>query len=107
MKKKIMVVFCAFLLVAAIGAYLYVDIGGKIVEKKMWDYLIQANYSEIEIKSIEVKHSFLNVFLSYKEWSVEVVYDDEPTSIYIYTIKDGKIVESGVSGATKKEDLKH
>lgn len=42
-----------------------------------------------------------------KQWIINVVYEDEPTSVYKYTLKDGNIVESGVSGTTDKEDLKH
>lgn len=73
----------------------------------MWDYLEQENYSETDIQSLEVKHSFMNILLSYNEWTIEVVYEDEPTSVYKYTLRDGSIVESGVSGTTDKEDLKH
>ena len=49
----------------------------------------------------------MNVLLSYDEWTVDVVFEDEQTSIYIYTIKDGAIIQSGVFGTTNKEDLKH
>ena len=40
-------------------------------------------------------------------WTVDVVFEDEPTSVYKYTVKEGSIVQSGVSGTTDKEDLKH
>ena len=49
----------------------------------------------------------MNILLSYNEWTIDVVFEDEPTTIYKYTLKDGIIVESGVSGTTDKEDLKH
>lgn len=107
MKKKVIIVCCALLAFVILSGALYVGIGRNNIENKMWDYLKQENYSEADIKSIEVKHSFANIILSYNEWIIEVVYEDEPTSVYKYTLRDGNIVESGVSGSTDKEDLKH
>lgn len=70
-------------------------------------YLKNENYIKAEIKSIEVAHSFFNIILLYKEWTIKVIYEDEPTSVYMYTLEDGNIVKDGVSGTTDKEDLKH
>ena len=107
MKKKLMTGICIFLAVIVLGSFLYVGIGKNAIENKMRDYLKQNNYSGTDIQSIEVKHSFVNILLSYNEWTIDVVYEDEPTSVYSYTLKDGTIVESGVSGTTDKENLKH
>ena len=107
MKKKIITGFCILLVLIILGGFLYVGIGRNNLENQMWDYLKQENYTEADIQSIEVKHSFANILLSYNEWIIEVVYEDEPTSVYKYTLRDGSIVESGVSGTTEKEDLKH
>ena len=107
MKKKIITGCCILLVLIILGGFLYVGIGRNKLKNLMWDYLEQENYSETDIQSLEVKHSFVNILLSYNEWTIEVVYEDEPTSVYKYTIRDGSIVESGVSGTTEKEDLKH
>ena len=107
MKKKVITGCCILLVLIILGGFLYVGIGRNTLENKMWDYLKQENYTETDIQSIEVKHSFANILLSYNEWTIDVVYEDEPTSIYKDTLKDGNIVESGVSGTTEKEDLKH
>ncbi len=107
MKKKVITGCCILLVLIILGGFLYVGIGRSNLESKMWDYLKQENYTEADIQSIEVKHSFANILLSYNEWIIEVVYEDEPTSVYKYTLRDGSIVESGVSGTTEKEDLKH
>ena len=107
MKKKLMTGICIFLAVIILGSFLYVGIGKNTIENKMRDYLKQNNYSETDIQSIEVKHSFVNILLSYNEWTIDLIYEDEPTSVYSYTLKDGTIVESGVSGTTDKENLKH
>lgn len=107
MKKKIVIGLSILLVMIILGGFLYVGIGKTTIENKMWDYLTQENYSETDIQSIEAKHSFANILLSYNEWTIDVVYVDEPTSIYKYTLKNGNIVESGVSGTTDKEGLKH
>lgn len=107
MKKKTIRTCVILLALVVLGSALYVGIGGNNVENKMWEYLEKENYSDSDIKSIEVKHSFANIILSYNEWIIEVVFEDEPTSVYKYTWKDGNIVETGVSGTTNEEDLKH
>ena len=107
MKKKGIIICCVILAIVILGACLYVGIGSKNIEGKMWDYLEQENYSKTDIQSIKVKHSFTNILLSYNEWIIEVVFEDEPTSVYKYTLRDGSIVESGVSGTTEKDDLSH
>lgn len=107
MKKKTLIIIGVIIMAVLLGAFLYVGIGRSSIENKMWDYLKDNDYEETEIASIEVKHSFVNILLSYNEWTIDVVFEDEPTTIYKYTLKDGIIVESGVSGTTDKEDLKH
>jgi hypothetical protein len=69
-------------------------------EKLVLEYLDERGYVQSEIQSIDVNHSSLNIILSYHEWSIAVVYVDEPTSIYYYHIKNKNIVEGGVSGTT-------
>lgn len=107
-KKKTVLIVCGSLFVAVILCVcLYVGIRSNQIKNEMWDYLKANNYAETEIKSVDVKHSFMNALLSYNEWTVDVVFEDEPTSVYKYTVKEGSIVQSGVSGTTDKEDLKH
>lgn len=107
MKKRMLIIIGVIIMAVVLSAFLYVSIGRRNIESKMWDYLNNNDYEETEIASIEVKHSFVNILLSYNEWTIDVVFEDEPTSIYKYTLKDGVIVESGVSGTTDKENLKH
>lgn len=107
MKKKSTIIIVAVLLTIVLCAVIYVGVGSNSIKDKMWDYLQENNYEEADIQSINVKHSFINIILSYDEWIIDVVYADEPTSVYTYTFRDGNIVEGGVSGTTDKEDLKH
>lgn len=95
------------IIMIALSAFGYVGIQGNNIENKMWEYLKENNYEENEIASLKVKHSFMNILLSYNEWTIEVVFEDELTSVYTYSYKDGVIVEGGVYGTTDKEDLKH
>ena len=105
--KKIYKICSVLLAAIVLCGIIYVGIGSNRIENKAWDYLKENNYSEADIKSLDVKHSFVNILLSYNEWIIDVVFEDEPDSIYKYTLRDGEIVESGVSGTTDKEALKH
>ncbi len=106
MKRKSMIVII-LVSVLVLSSVMYLWAGTLKAEKLMWEYLGEKEITQAEIESVHVNHSFLNILLSYNEWSIAVVYSDEPTSIYYYYMKEGVIVEGGVSGTTNKEDLKH
>ena len=93
--------------VIIICCMLYVHVGSKRIEQQMWQHLTEKGYHATDVQSVEIKHSFLNVILSYNEWTVRVVYRDEPDSFYLYTIKDGTLVESGRGGSIEDENFKH
>ncbi len=105
--KKIMLTIGVLLAVSIVSVFLYVGLGSLHIENRTREQLKQENYTEADIRSINVRHSFANLLLSYNEWSIDVVFADEPTSVYHYTLRDGSIVQSGVSGTTEKEDLRH
>lgn len=106
MKKKIFIMVTS-LVIIALACSIYVFNGTRNAEKLMWGYLEAKGYDTEQIGNIDVKHSFLNIILSYNEWTINVQYVDEPNAIYIYTIKDGQIKDAGISGNVDKEDLKH
>jgi hypothetical protein len=93
--------------VIVLTCFIYISIGTKNTEKLMWAYLEEKGYAAAEIQNIDVKHSFLNIILSYNEWTIQVQYADEPDATYIYTVKNGQIKDSGITGSVDKEDLKH
>jgi hypothetical protein len=105
--KKRLTIIVASILVIALTCFIYVLGGTKNSEKLMWEYLKAKGYAAEQIENIDVKHSFLNILLSYNEWIIRVQYVDEPEAIYLYTIKDGQIKDAGISGSVDKEDLKH
>lgn len=107
MRRSKGTIFVAIVAIIILSCVIYVFAGTKACEELIWDYLEEKGYKHTEVQSIDVKHSFLNIILSYNEWTIAVVYTDEPTSIYYYHIKDGNLIEGGVSGTTDKEDLKH
>lgn len=86
---------------------LYIFVGKMSLQKKMWLYLKEKGYQESEITSMKTYHSYFNKILSYHEWNIAIVYEDEPNSVYFYHLKNGQIIEGGVSGSTPKEELKH
>ena len=107
MKRKGFNIAVGILAVIILICFIYVFTGTKNAEKLMQVYLEDKGYTTEEIQSIDVNHSFLNIILSYNEWSIHVRYADEPDAIYIFTVKNGQIEDSGVSGSVDKEDLKH
>lgn len=106
-KRKGIVSSVCVVAVVIIVLTIYDFIGTKRVENLMWEYLDDKGYTQSEIQSVEVSHSFLNIILSYNECNIVVVYKDEPTSKYSYHLKAGNIIEGGVSGTTEKDNLKH
>jgi len=107
MKRKGITILLIVIVAFVVSCNIYVYTGTKKAEKLIWEYLDQKGYAPAEIQSIDINHSFLNVVLSYNEWNIVVIYTDESTSIYDYHMKDGNIIEGGVSGTTEKENLKH
>jgi hypothetical protein len=105
MKKTVIIVAAIFII--ALSGCIYVSMGTRNAEKLMWGYLATKGYNEDDIEDIEIKHSFINILLSYNEWAIKVQYADEPKAKYGFTIKGGQIVETGVYGDVDKEDLKH
>lgn len=104
MKKKILIII---LLVIILGTFSYVFFGKINIHNKMEAYLEHRGYKKSEIKSIEIKHSFMNVVLSYDEWDIWVRYNDEPNSIYFYIYKKGIISPTGISGVPDGKIYKH
>ena len=105
--KKVIAFIGVVVLIMVVGASIYVTVGKNNRETKMWEYLKEKNYTESDIVSVDVGHSFFSKFLGYGEWSISVVYSDEPETIYGYRIKNGEIVLTSVSGGGEKEELKH
>jgi len=105
MKKKGLAIGILVFLFSA--GMLYTSVGSRSVGQKAWEYLESKGYAQQDIQSLKVRHSFLNLLLSYHEWTVEVIYADEPASQYDFYLQDGVILGGGVSGTTEKEDLKH
>lgn len=106
-KRKRFYIPITILTVIILFCFAYVFVGTKNAEKLMLEYLDEKGYSQTEIQSIDVKHSFVNKILSYNEWGILVVFADEPTSRYHFTVKDNAIVKGGMSGTTEKDDFKH
>ncbi len=108
MNKNILIGLAIVLIVVFVAGFLYVQTSRTGVEDNILTYLEDRGYTEGDISNIKIKHSYLNVLLSYNQWTILVTFTDEPNVLYHYTIKAGEIVQSGVSGGIdNKDDLKH
>lgn len=108
MKKKLAAIAAAVFLVIAAAGMVYVWQGSEMVEVQTHSYLLDKGYTNADLATIEVEHSFMNLILSNDEWISTVVFMDEPKVQYHFTWKDSAIVSAGVSGEILDEDdLKH
>ena len=102
--KKTLIIMLLFII---LGGFSYVYIGKSNINHKLEAHLKDKGYKDSEIRSIEVNHSFMAVVLSYNEWNIRVVFNDEPNTIYHYNYKKGSISQGGISGFTKDNVYKH
>ena len=105
-KKPILIGLCIVALIL-IASMIYVQAGSKKAEALMWQYLSEKGDAATDVQRLTVNQSFLNVILSYNEWTIRVEYQDEPDVYYHYTLKDGVIVESGRGGVAGEDSFKH
>ena len=116
MKKRIILGLLTGLLVVIIGcAIFYVASGSSIRKSHTLDYLTNTRgYSESEISSVQVKHSFVSRILGYNSWAILVEFEDEPSVTYEYSF-DTKLItvtQTGFTGGSGDKDeligsLKH
>ena len=105
--KNIKNMFIVMLLFIILGSLSYVYIGKANINHKLEIHLKDKGYEDSEVKSIKVVHSFLNVVLSFNEWVIRVVYNDEPNAVYFYNYKKGSVFQVGISGFTEDNVFKH
>lgn len=103
--KTRLIVIAIVLLMTIIATIGYIVMGSAKIHDKAQEYLKHKGYTQTEITNIDVKHSFLNIILSYDEWVIIVKFTDEPDTIYSFTYKDKAIIIRGVSGAISRKDF--
>ena len=72
MKRKGIIILVCVITVIVISCSIYVFAGTKKAKKLIWEYLDGKGYTQTEIQSIDINHSFLNIILSYNEWNITV-----------------------------------
>ena len=100
--KISLIMVATVLLLTIISTVGYVIIGRAKIHDKAQEYLRHKGYTQTENMNIDVKHSFLNIILSYDEWVIHVKFTDEQDTIYYFTYKDNAIIPRGFSGAYPK-----
>lgn len=96
-KKPVIVAAIIIIIVAAIGL-VYLWQGMEMVEVQTHSFLLDKGYTNADIVTIEVEHSFVNLILSRDEWTSTVVFVDEPDVQYHFTWEENAIISTGVSG---------
>lgn len=99
-KFKVFIIF-----IVAILAYPF--IGKLILENKTREFLQDKGCIKTDIENICIKHSYLNLILSYDEWSILVEFRQVPQINYSFTTKNKDIIFRHVVDSKKtKEELK-
>lgn len=107
MKKKSIIITAVVIIAIAAIDIAYVSLGAELVEVQTHSYLLDNGYTNADISTIDVKHSFVNLILSYDEWTSIVVFMDDPAIQYHFTWEDNAISSTGVSGEiSDKNDVK-
>lgn len=96
-KKPIVIAILAAIIIAVVGIT-YLWQGSEMVEVQTHSYLLDKGYTNADIATIEVEHSFVNLIMSYDEWTSTIVFVDQPDVQYHFAWKDSAIVSTGVSG---------
>lgn len=95
--KKNRILILAVILVLVGASVSYKCIGANDLRSKTYDFLEMKGYSEHDVSSIEIKHSFLNKMLSFNEWRIFVTFKSEPDIIFAFTYRNKEIIKQGVT----------
>lgn len=103
--KKILNKKVSIILIALITIFLTYFIFEMVSEKKVYnatiDYLtIEKGYKENEIQSIDVEFSLMNKILSYQQFVISVVFNDETDVTYFFGYNKGDVSPQGHTGHT-------
>lgn len=103
-EKKLAISF-AILLVFTLAIASYKLMAGRRIEDKTYAYLETVEYTQNDIKDIEIKHAFLNKLLGYNEWRIFVEFQREPNIIFAFTYRDHEIIKQGTKSETAQLDI--
>ncbi|MGX9134915.1 hypothetical protein ACWV26_11110 [Rummeliibacillus sp. JY-2-4R] len=95
------------LTVAAFPFYIHFEKKQKYADTL--DYLmVEKEYYDSDMQSIKVFHSIPGILSkSQDEWTIQVVFNDEPNAKYFYQVNDGKVIQTSWSGSTENDIYMH
>lgn len=96
MKKQVFILILLLILISG-SIILYKVVAGNDIRNKTLEFLEEKGYTESDIFSVEIKHSFINRLLSYNEWRIFVVFNSEPDIEFAFTYRNNEIIRQGVS----------
>lgn len=107
--KKSLLLLTAVILIIVLAVPLYIHIGKQKSYDATLEYLtVYQEYDKSDIKSITVEHTPSALFQQHKdEWTIKVVFKDEPKARYFYKLSRGEIIQIGWSGRTENDLYKH
>lgn len=104
MKKALVVVLALLIIAAVFTFFIYIKINGDPLEhsrlqKAVKQYLtVEKGYATADIQTITTRYVAPNYF-------VEVVFQDEPDTVYLYCEREEMIEQCGIEG--EAQNAKH
>lgn len=89
-KQKINILFVT-VFIALLIFVLYPPLGKTILEKNIYNFLIQDGYVKLDISSVKVRHSYISGLLGYGQWHTSIYFTDEPKIEYNCILSNGII----------------
>ncbi|HWI50488.1 MAG TPA: hypothetical protein VNU45_19940 [Rummeliibacillus sp.] len=107
--RRSRIIITAIVLLIVISTPIYFHFEKKERYEDTLDYLMNdREYYESDMQSITVKHSLSGIWLPHKnEWTIQVVFNDEPKARYYYNVIDGKVIQASWSGSTENDIYMH
>ncbi len=72
------------------------------VESKTYQYLETKGYTQEDIKTVEIDHSYLNKILGYNEWRIYVVFKADPDIVFAFTYRENNIIKQGIKSNSRQ-----
>lgn len=72
-------------------------------EDSVMNYLIEEKeYDKKDISTVKSEREPKSSDITYSGYTIEVIFTDEPSAVYLYQVKEDKVHQFGFSGPAKK-----
>ena len=81
-KKKLLISFAIIAVLFIVAIVSYKPFGIRVLEKATWEQLYSQGYTDDDIESVKIDHSYIAGLLGYGQWITGVIFKDEPYKFF-------------------------